>query len=613
MITKLSKFAAAFAAAALLFGCSNGSAPDTPQSAKKTDSALPTGSAESSIFGRSVKYDAYSPAENLELPIPTSEITDTVQIEKRLYFLGSGGVYLLDTESGESGKLFDAQSSVLAAHGGKFYCYSLEDSTLTEYDPSTGGSNGIALSVDGADSVEELEVTDSYYLFKCRTVGEKLIETNILIYSRETMEQTLSKAAPDSGIRFYPYKGDKLFSMTMDVIFGAMHLNEYDVETGKSKNLQNLNTAYYSAAAYCPRTDTAVVFGIPNEESMKIAGDSTAPDTPCSLTEFSLSDTDSIVLNRYHIDVKQNTEFFVGVYENSVFIISSADNECRVYDFMNPPESITILGYANSEVIYGFERETGILVRIANTDSEKTALKLMAGDDDFDLFNTGSGFQNYTNAGTFVDLKTVESLRSRISKSKAAEMVVSCDGKYFGVPTVIGNYCTEENFPEDGSSFCYSLAVSEAIYCAQNIDVAEGRYDDPDGEKLYKLFKFLNDNPEGNRNKMPFGEEITLLDSNVYLMNPKSQNADNAIRFLEYIFDVFNGDIPGIVPESSLNLQIESTENCYAEWRCRPLDLIGPIFDARNTINMEKGKMSSNEFKKLAREAAAEVAMRIGE
>lgn len=532
-----------------------------------------------------------------------------VQIEKRLYFLTDGAVYTLDIESGKAGKLFDTDAAMFTTHGDKLYTYSAETSVLSEYDPSGSATKELTLEVDGVDSVEGLSVTDDYYVFKCHIAGKMYIETYLFIYSRETEEQTLSKKMPLSGINLYPYKGNKLLTVTFDEVFPAVHLNALDAETGKSEKMQDIGSTdgmgYNPGVAYCPKTDTALVFG--SRERLD-------DNSPCCITEYSLDDSDKIVHNRYYLDVSFETRFFVSVYENIVSAVSTSDSEYRFFDYLNPPESITILGYdVFRDVIYGFEKETGILVKNAYTDYDKLALKLMAGDSDFDIFNESTGFHNYVDADTFVDLKSVESLNSRISGNKAAEMIVSYDGKYFGVPAGVQNFCTEEYYTEDGGFHPYSLAVSENLYYAKNVDVAEGRYSDPDGDELYKLFKFINDNPEGNRKKMPFGDEVTILSSNVYLLNPKSQNRDNAIKFLEYLFDVYNGDIPGIVPEEELYPTLESTEKCYVEWRCRPLDIIAPIFEARNAVLGKNGGLSNSELKKMAKEAAAEVAMRIGE
>ena len=594
----------------LLCACAQGGSDDATVTRGKNDTFTPSGQkVESSIFGRNVKYDAFTPAEGLALPIPSDEILDLVQIEKTLYFLTDGAVYTLDIETGASGKLFDTEATMFTTHGGILYTYSAETSTLSEYDTSGSVTKETAIEVTDVESVEGLSVTDDYYVIKCLIAGNMYMETYAFIYSRETEELTVSKKMPLAGVELYPYKGNKLLSVSQED--GSPYLGIFDAESGKNARLQWLDMEYWPAAAYCSKTDTALVFGVPSTMGLKYNGiEMLEGNTPCCIYEFSLDDTDEIVHNRYYFDTSQDTRFFISVYENIVSAISSADNEYRIFDYLNPPESITVLGYIyNLNMIYGFEKETGILLKTADTDSDKLALKLMAGDDDFDVFNTSVGFHNYVDSGAYVDLKEIESLNSRISGNVAADFIVSYDGKYFGVPIQIENIYTEEYYPENGSIFSYSLVISENIYFAKNLDVAEGRYSDPDGEELYKLFKFIYDNPGGNRKKMPFGDDVKIFDASVYLLNPKSRNYDSAVRFLEYIFDCYNSDIPGIIPENHLYPQLESTENCYAEWRCRPLDIIQPIFDARKTILNRNSDLSKSDLKKLAKEAAAKVRM----
>lgn len=589
--------------------------PSTTSPRKEPASGEIVKSAASSIFGRDIDYNAVTPAEGLALPISSDKILGMVQIEGRLYILGDGGVHSLDIENGESARLFDTSALSIAAHGGKLYTYSAETSAISEYDPTDGTAQEIALEIDGVDSVDGFWATDDYYVFKCRITGDAFIDTYIYTYSRENGALTLSKKVSGE-MNLYSYKGNKLLSVTQDEIFGTNRLGLFDVEAGKTENLRDIDMDFQPAVTYCPKTDTVIVYGVPSMEARQSGSrEGNLFSRNCCIAEYSLEDKDRIVHNRYYFDISYDAKFFVSTYENIVSAVTTADSELRILDMLNPPESITLLISAGVpwDVIYGFESETGILVKNAYTDFDKLVLKLMAGDDDFDIYNTGSAFHNYVNADVYVDLKSVESLNSRISGSAAAELMVSYDGKYFGVPGSIRNYWTEENYAENGTALSYSLIASENNYYAKYIDVVQGIYSDQDGEELYKLLKYINDNPGGNPKKMPFGDDVTIYDANVFMLNPKLHNSENSIRFLEYLFDCCNGDIKGIIPESDIYPRLESTENCYAEWRCRPAEIINPIFDARNFIERQEEGLSNSELKKLARETAAEVAMRIGE
>ena len=607
MTNILRKIAAAFIALLLLCSCAE-SSPSKMQNGGKPDSAVESKEVKSSIFGRNVKYDSFTPAEGLALPIPASDITDMAQAEETLYFLADSAVYSLDTVSGESGRLFETDAEMLAVHGGGVFTYSAGSSVLSEYDASGSLINELTLEIEDVHSVERLSVTDDYYVFICTIPGTMMMEPHLFVYSRSGGEFILSKKTTVT--RVFPYKGNKVLTVTVGTVFPSVDLNVFDAETGKSETLRQLGSdselGDRPAVVYRPKTDTVLVFG---------SGAGREGDVPVCITEFSLDDTDKMLLDRYYFGVPYGTKFFLGAYENVVTAISTSDVGIRVYDCLNPPESISILCHHinGDDVIYGFEKETGILVKEAYTDYDKLAVKLMAGDDDFDIFSPSSNYHSYVDAGVCVDLKEVESLGEKISGNAAAALVASYDGKYFGVPTGISNYSSEENFPEDGSSYSYSLVISENIYLAKNVDVAEARYSDQSGDELYKLLKYLNDNPTGSRKKMPFGDEVTILSTNVYMLNQKSQNRDSALKFLEYLFDAYSGSIPGLVPEADLYPTLESEENCYAEWRCRPIELINTIFNARNAILGQNGEMSASELKKLAKETAAEVAMRIGE
>ncbi len=596
------KLAAAVLGACLLCSCSGEAAPQNPGG--EPSPAPVVQSEKSSIFGRSASYNAYTPAAGAALPLPAAEIAEMAQIDKSLYFLGDGALYALSTETGEGKKLLETPAAALAAHGESLFLYLPETLSVAELSPDGEALAERSLPLSDADRVDGLWVSDSYFIVKCVIKGEALIETEIRVFSRETGELTLQKTAPETGLELFPYKGDKLLAVTHDAVFVVGHLGEYDLETGKIKRLCDLPESGRPAVAYCPATDTAAVFGADSSVSL---GDATVPSAPITLTEYSLENSDKIVLDRRYIDVSYSTKLFVFTCENVISAISGADEAYRPYDCLNPPESLVILGYdLDQSLVSSFESETGILVRLASTDKDKLIIKLMAGDSDFDIFTTASGFHNFVDSGAYVDLKTVDSLAERISSSPSAELVVSYDGRYFGVPTEITNFCDESSYPE-GGGIPYLRAVTENLYLAKNVDAAEKRFGDPDGDELYKFLKYLNDGEK----KPPFGDSATVLGSRVCLLNPNSQNRDLAVRLLEYVFDAYSGRLPGIVPETALYPPL--AQDSVAEWRCRSIEIVTPLFEARNEVLSKNGEMKTSELRSLARETAAKIRMRLEE
>ena len=619
----------------LLCACAQGNTDDNTVTRNKKEAFTPSGQkVESSIFGRSIKYDGFTPAENISLPIESADIVDMLQIEKTLYFLTDGAVYDLDIETGASGKLFDTDATMFASYGDTIYTYTPESGKLCAYsvDGEIVSEDVLALQNEEL-AVGNMIVTDDCYAFECKDKSGEFYVKQYNIFDRENLEQVNSfseRASFFEPIRVYSsYKGNSLLKIEespMDV--SLFYVYEIDLETGKSTKLidANLNSLYtISDFAYNPKTDTIVLFMTPKQLSEPIFdGDvisGYAELDPAHdimfIAEYSLSDPDNIVQKRFYPDKSMSDRGFVSVYENIVSAISSADNEYRYFDYLDPPESITFVcqrAETYEDIICGFEAETGIMVRTVSYgyDYDRLDIKLMAGDTDFDLFMPIYMHQHkYFLADMFEDLSKYEGLKQRLDGNLAAGYVSNINGKYIGIPTHIENGWNKESFPEDGGPNTYSKIISRVLYLSKNIDIADGVFKDSDGTELYKLLRFLYDNPEGNEAKMPFGKEVNALSNEFIIMNPSSTHKENCVKFLEYVFDALNGDIEGIVPEEQQYLDLDTTDDVYVYWRLFAWDYMGPIYEATNTISLCDGKNST--IKEIARKAAAEVKMRLME
>ena len=621
----------------LLCACAQGSGGDAAVTRGKKDKFTPSGQkVESSIFGRNIKYDGFTPAEGLSLPIPSDEILDMVQIERSLYFLTDGAVHSLNIESDESKKLFDTDATMFATYGGTLYTYAPESGKICAY--SAGGEvvseTFLALQNENL-AVENFFITDDYYSFKC---WDKSKDTSVIqhhVFDRITMEEvnTIDDKARNFSIpyRVYSaYNGNSLLKVEESSMDSrSVDVYEVDLEVGKITRLTTAAVGGTSDSildfAYNQKTDTVVFLVAPkryfelinNDNSLEGTVETAPTHESIYVAECSLSDPDNIVHIRFYPDEYVSDSVFVSVYENIVSAISSADNEYRYFDYLNPPESITLACqradyYEN--IIGSFEKKTGIMVRTVSygTDLDRLDIKLMAGDTDFDLFEPVLYHQHkYFLADMFEDLSKYEGLKQRLDGDLAAGYVANLDGKYIGISTGMQNIGTKDVYPEDGSMWTYSNTISRFLYLAQNIDIADGVYKDGDGEELYKLLKYLYDNPNGNEAKMPFGKEINVLSNGFILMNPSGTHKENTVRFLEYMFDALNGDIKGIVPEESQYLDIDSTDDVYLYWRIYAWDYVGPIYEAANSISQCDGKNST--IKEIAREAASQVRMRLME
>lgn len=535
-------------------------------------------------------------------------------------------MYSLDIETGQSNKLLDMGADMFASYGDSIFTYSLESEKLCEY--SINGEliseNVIKLKNDDL-SVDALIVTKDYYAFRCTDKSKDLYVTQHNVFDRLTFEKVSSiDEKVEFGISFkayVKYKDNSILKAedsNTDSRYTCIY--EINLENGKTDKLTDIAfnpymatvNMYYSATvdiSYSEKTDTLLILAAPMDQSS---------DFSPYISEYSLSDPDNIVQKKFYVDNLVSEKVFISAYENIVTAIL-ADGEYRYFDYLNPPESITLAcnkSLMYQDIINGFERKTGVIVRTVNygDDINRLDIKLMAGDTDFDLFEPIYLHQHkYLLSDMFEDLSKYEGLKSRLDGDMAAGYISKLGEKYVGIPTGISSQFNKATYPEDGSPSTYSIVMSETMYLAQNVDVTEGLYNDTDGHKLYKLLKFIYDNPNGNESKMPFGngEDFKAIDCRFIMMNPSGTNKENSVKFLEYMFDVLNGDISGVVPENRQYIDIDSTEDVYIFWKFFAADYTNPILSACNTISNCDGKSST--IKEIARETAAKVRMRIEE
>ncbi len=599
----------------MLVLCACSSEASLSQKPSEGNEFVPTGeSVSSSIFGQNIKYDGWAPAEELALPVDPSEITDMIQIEKILYLLTANGVYTLNLETAKSGKLTDS-ADFIAAHGSTLYTYSKKDGALCAYSPSGELISEVILPVESDElEIKDFFVTDDYYAFVCWDKSGDMYFTQYNAYSKATLELAVTlneKKATYIPAREYCFsKGNTLLKLEGNSRYDVRYakISEVDLDKGKITDLADVNVISVQSKfdiAYNPKTDTALVAVAP--------ADSSGEEHPLFISEHSLSDPDNVVHQRFYFDFADNAKPFISIYENIVSVICAPNNEVNIFDYLGPPESITLACASASDysdIIYAFEKETGVLVRTVSygTDIYRLDVKLMAGDTDFDLFEPIYAHQHkYFLSGYYEDLANYEGLKQRLDSDLAAGFVSKLGDTYVGIPTGISESYSRETYSDLSGVNEYSKQMSRLIYLANNVDVTTGTFNDPDGSELYKLLKFYYDYPDGNEAKMPFGsgDDYTILDNGFVVMNPSSQKKDSAAKFLECLFDIRNGDT------SDAYANIDTTENAYAYWHLFAWNYVEPIFVATNTVSQTDGKNST--LKELAREAATEVRMRLEE
>ncbi len=271
---------------------------------------------------------------------------------------------------------------------------------------------------------------------------------------------------------------------------------------------------------------------------------------------------------------------------------------------------LVILRYYNAsptdEVADALAEELGWKIKIVTYDVDdyyKLNTKLMAGDDDFDLYIDSSwDFSKYMLNGFYTDLKQFDSLKEKMSSNRLVDFAADYNGEYIGVPLYL-TYNAELPFSNS------SPAVLD--YCAKNVDSLEKRFTDPDGEKLFEVLRHVYDN-DGDRKEDPREYiDFSFIESSYCIMSPHAKHKEEAALFLERLFDAFQNMPDGPFSARYPDIGDADLSDTYMTWRFMGVEVRRPIIDAYLAALESDGTDAT--LKKLAEEAAGKVAMWIGE
>lgn len=259
-----------------------------------------------------------------------------------------------------------------------------------------------------------------------------------------------------------------------------------------------------------------------------------------------------------------------------------------------------------SEVADALTEELGWNIKIVTYDLDdhyKLNTKLMAGDDDFDLYiDASADFSRYMLNGFYTDLKQFEGLNERMSSNRLVDFAADYNGEYIGLPMSL-RY-------NDQLKFQYS---SPAIldYCAKNVDALEKRFSDPDGEKLYEVLRYVYDNDGDVQDDPREYIDFTFVECSYCIMSPNSKHKDAAALFLERMYDAVESLPETLYSGPYPDIGDADLSNTYLTWKFMGIEVREPIIDAYLAALESDG--DDGTLKKLAEEAASEIAMRIGE
>ena len=281
---------------------------------------------------------------------------------------------------------------------------------------------------------------------------------------------------------------------------------------------------------------------------------------------------------------------------------NNEDGDYEEYD-------LVILSYYNpapvSDVVKQLEDELGWHIKTVTYDVDdhyKLNTKLMAGDSDFDLYiDSSSDFSKYILNGFYADLKQFDGLRERLSSNLLADFAADINGEYIGLPLTL-KYNDELKFS--------SSSPTILDYCAKNLDELKGRFDDKDGEKLFNVLKYVYEQNGDIKDDPREFIDFDFVECSYCVMSPHSAHKEAAAAFLERLFDAIEALPETVVSAPYPVVSEENLDNAFLTWKFMG-EIRAPIIDAYTAALETDG--SDAELKRLAKEAAAEVAMRIGE
>lgn len=283
----------------------------------------------------------------------------------------------------------------------------------------------------------------------------------------------------------------------------------------------------------------------------------------------------------------------------------NVDEEIEYDDY-----DLVILRYYNSvptdEVAEKLTEELGWKIKIVDYDVDdyyKLNTKLMARDDDFDLYIDSSwDFSKYMLGGFYTDLKQFDSLKEKLSSNRLVDFASDYNGEYIGVPLYL-TYNHELPFSNT------SPAILD--YCAKNVDSLEKRFSDPDGEKLFEVLRYVYDNDGDVKEDPREYIDFSFIESSYCIMSPNAKHKEEAALFLERLFDAFKTMPEGPLSARYPDIGDADLSDTYMTWRFMGPEVRRLIIDAYLAALESDGKDST--LKKLAQEAADKVAMWIGE
>lgn len=560
--------------------------------------------------------------KNVEYPIVYSSLEEidydmtgllgATQIEDNLYLLKQSGIYKINLADGTNSLLVEIDGlSHISSNSGYLYAF---DNGENIYKISVLGEiiETLPIPEDTFDEAifdnSSFIATDDYFVVACIN-GKKY---NHFYFSKSDMSVEINATLNSQVI--CTAVGNTYYTYTTSTSGMEDYVISYDIAS-KKKGDRYIVNSYPSVIGYDMYSENVLLYG----EALFNSG--------ATITEFNLEDLSLNELAIFSIDGAnqfQSVELLT-VYNNLYCAIYQNSNKIFVYDMTKEYEelNIAVLGYSTPEIEYlsyllGTKHDINVKVkRIDMENQHHLGLKLMAGDDDIDIFYTmGLDLSYYIESDCFVDLKEFDVLEENLNDARTLlENGFSYEGKIFGIPFSATEPIVRDCMQIDKKG-SYTLSYNQSAYAAKYINAVEDKYNDDGGKMLYDLMMHFYDNrpmkPLDSLNAIPplevLCEDTYVIESTCYVMNPNGKNKDNAALFLNELMNVAmkkseilgQGNLTreGYFDISYYDLTFDYSK-CYPEWISQNSDAGTVLYQAFE--NAKKAEKRS-EVKALAKE-----------
>ncbi|MCR5683019.1 MAG: ABC transporter substrate-binding protein [Clostridiales bacterium] len=518
-------------------------------------------------------------------------------MENTVYYATDAGVFRYDEEMGSGVPILDVPVDFVEKHRGAVIAVSLAERCV--YRIENNATEEIPLALDARikpDDVFSFAVCNDSFVFLCRDT-EKISGGPLALFMIDRKTGDLRTAPVATTIlKAFSYKGNRIFLFNSGNTSDDCWFSVYDTEAEREEDRIPVHQTAVSDAEYCPYNDSLMIYT------------RDAFTKKMSLIRLDLTERIARTLISFDNASDPNKKGLVATETNIVCCGMRDSGELRYYDADREYPSVTVVVYGYPQpalefVMSTFKDRHGIdvnLLQIGYDEVEKLNAKLLAQDDDIDLYCTfGLTPAYYILRNAFCDLRQFDTLADNLSRcALMIEAAASYNGAVFGVPTEpsLGLIDTAAEGNLYNNSFYQ--------YMAMQIDLTKKEYRDENGEALKTLYQHYLAYPEDNGPTPPWGD-FRMFWASYMIMNPSSHHKEEAALFLNDLLSLHLGDFDGQAASFPLmQLVTKYPENAdyedvYIQWKFTDMNVFNMIGDGLDAL--KPGEMTDEAAKDLAR------------